>query len=94
MRAITNRIRRLEVRLAPQLDMEAYRLVRILYDRRRRRLEREGVPSDELPEFPTPTGTVNPMTLTLSLDGTHRRRRELREQRAAAAGLGFGSRRS
>ena len=93
MKALTNRIQRLEARLTPQPDMEAYRLAQILYERRRRRMEREGVPTDELPEFPTPTkGAISPMTLTLSLEGTHRRRRELREQRATAVGLGPGSR--
>jgi len=93
MKALTNRIQRLEARLAPQPDMEAYRLAQILYERRRRRMEREGVPSDELPEFPTPpAGAINPMSLTLSLEETHRRRRELREQRAAASGLGPESR--
>ena len=93
MRAITNRIRRLEARRTPQLDMEAYNLARLLYERRRRRMEWEGVPTDELPESPTLTpGAINPMSLTLSLEETHRRRRELREQRAAAVGRGPGSR--
>jgi len=93
MKALTNRIQRLEARLAPQPDMEAYRLAQTLYERRRRRMEREGVPTDELPEFPTLTpGAINPMSLTLSLEETHRRRRELREQRAAASGLGPESR--
>ena len=85
MKAITNRIRRLEVRLAPQPDMEAYRIARTLYERRRRRLEREGVPVEELPPpLPPPTvGAVNPLTLQLSIAETLRRRQEIRAQRQA-----------
>ena len=87
MKAITNRIRRLEVRLAPQPDMEAYRILSTLHERRRRRrrLEREGVPVEELPPpLPPPTvGAVNPLTLQLSIAETLRRRQEIRAQRQA-----------
>ena len=80
MKAITNRIRRLEIRLSPQLDLEGYSLARILYERRRRRREREGVAAEELPpSLEPPTPGFNPMRLTLSLEETHRRRCELRE---------------
>ena len=86
MRAITNRIRRLEVRLAPQPDMEAYRILSLLDERCRQRLEREGVPVEELPPpWALPSaGATNPMMLTLSLEETHRRRLEIREQEQAA----------
>ena len=49
MRAITNRIRRLEERVAPQVDMEDYNVAVILHERQRARLAREGVPVHELP---------------------------------------------
>ena len=52
MRAITNRIRRLETRFAPQVDMQEYRLAVILHERKRARLERGGVPAHELPAAP------------------------------------------
>jgi hypothetical protein len=84
MKAITNRIRKLEIRLSPQLDLEGYSLARILYERRRRRMEREGVAAEELPpEFLAPAPGFNPLKLTLSLAETLQRRRELREEAAA-----------
>ena len=84
MRAITNRIRKLEVRLSPQPDMEAYNIARTLYERRWRRMEREGVPVEELePPLEPPTPGFNPLRLTLSLAETLQRRRELREERQA-----------
>ena len=50
MRAITGRPRRLETRLTRQVNQGSYRI----YERRRRRLEREGVPFAELPPDATP----------------------------------------
>ena len=49
MRAITRRIQRLEGRLSPQPDAEVHRIVNAIYQRRRRRLEAEGVPIEDLP---------------------------------------------
>jgi hypothetical protein len=62
MRAITNRIRRLETRLSPQVDMEEYNVALILHERQRTRLEREGVSLHQLPgllkhRWPAAVGT-------------------------------------
>ena len=84
MRAITNRLRRLEVRLSPHVDMEAYNIAKTLHERRRRRMESEGVPVEELePPYPPPTPGFNALKLTLSLAETLQRRRELREEEDA-----------
>jgi hypothetical protein len=85
MRAITNRIRKLEARLAPTPNMEAYRMLSILHERCRQRLEQEGVPVEELPPpLPPPTvGVGNPLVLQLSIAETLRRCQEIRAERQA-----------
>jgi hypothetical protein len=47
MKAITRRVRRLEQRLLPQANDEWQRLVSIIRERRRRRLEAAGLPFDD-----------------------------------------------
>jgi hypothetical protein len=79
MRAITNRIRRLEFRLAPQVDMEEYNLAVIVHERRRIRLEREGVPANKLPgplEVPPGGGRYLSAGETLALCLAERRARQ------------------
>ena len=49
MRAITNRICRLEAHLAPHEGLESWRLANVLYERRRRRVEAAGEPFDGPP---------------------------------------------
>ena len=49
MRAIKKRLQRLEDRLSPESDPEVHRIVNAIYQRRRRRLEAEGVPIEDLP---------------------------------------------
>ena len=49
MKAIDRRLRRLEERIAPQENEEVVRLVTLLRERRRRRLEAGGEPFDERP---------------------------------------------
>ena len=62
MKAIARRVARLEDRLIPQEDPEARRLVELLRERRRRRLEAEGLPFHERPPLP-PTNDGRPWTL-------------------------------
>ena len=59
---IARRVARLEGRLIPQEDPETKRLVELLRERRRRRLEAEGLPFEEPPLLP-PTSNGRPWTL-------------------------------
>ena len=54
MRSLTRRLRRLEERFAPAADRESERLVNTLLERRRRRLEAEGVRYEEPVYEPVP----------------------------------------
>ena len=56
MRAITNRICRLEAHLAPHEGLESWRLANVLYERRRRRVEAAGEPFDGAPPERRTTG--------------------------------------
>jgi hypothetical protein len=79
MRAITNRIRRLEVRLAPHVDMQEYNLAIILHERHRARLEGEGIRAHELPpppEAPSPGARYLSASETLTLCLAERRSRQ------------------
>jgi hypothetical protein len=49
MKAIDRRLRRLQDRFAPEVREEDFRLVKLLRERRRRRLEASGEPFEELP---------------------------------------------
>ena len=49
MKAIDRRLRRLQDRFAPELTEEDFRLVKLLRERRRRRLEASGVPLEVRP---------------------------------------------
>ena len=79
MRALANRLQRLETRLKARGNSEAYSLARILCERRRRRLEQEGVPADQLPPLPPLSfGDSDPVAFHLSLAETLRQRRQER----------------
>jgi len=55
MRAVVRRLRLLEERFVPQVDLASQRLADLIRDRRRRRLEASGQPFDDLvPESPAP----------------------------------------
>ena len=55
MKALAIRIRRLEARLAPQEDLESWRVANLLYERQRRRALAAGEPFDRsAPEAPVP----------------------------------------
>ena len=86
MRAIARRIQRLEGRFSPQQDIADYQACCILYERRRRRFEREGRPFDEPPPEPH-VGPSLPLTpadiLRLRREG--RLAREAREAALRAA---------
>ena len=75
MRALANRIRRLECSRVVQPNLESHRLAMILYERRRLRWEREGIPAEQWP--PEPMLQAGP---TLSFAQTLQRRKELRTQ--------------
>ena len=76
MRAIASRIKKLEVRLRPQPNLNSYRLACILYERRRRRLEAAGVLFTLEPPVPDTSGARK-----LSACETLQRRREQRRAR-------------
>jgi hypothetical protein len=61
MKAIAKRIQRLEGQMSPRADLAGYQALCIIYERRRRRAEREGVPFDELPPEPH-VGPSRPLT--------------------------------
>lgn len=89
MKAICRRIGRLEARLTPHVNMaaymEEYRIVSILHERRRLRMEREGVPLEKLPP-PLPPPTVPAgyaPDLQRSIEETWRARREYRSVQQA-----------
>jgi hypothetical protein len=77
VRAIVRRVVRLEVRLIPQEDPEAKRLVELLRKRRQRR----GEPDHKLPPLP-PTNNGRPWTLADVLRS--RRTRAVGRQNAPA----------
>lgn len=85
MRAITHRIRKLEARLTPNCTIRpGFHAAIAIYERRRRRFEREGRPFTDLPPDPTPP--IGPVRY-LSAAETIQRRRDLRlKQLAHAAG--------
>ena len=63
MKAIDRRLRRLQERLAPQENEEVGRLVTLLRERRRRRLEASGEPSESGP----PERLTDEQTMHLSV---------------------------
>ena len=66
MRAIANRVRRLEARLAPEVNLTSYRLACILYERRRRRFEFADLPfTDQPPVLDTSGGRQLSVSETL-----------------------------
>ena len=80
MKTIISRLRRFEERAAGP-NFGGPNPAEVLWERRRQRLEREGVPTEELPPpwAASPSdGPFNPLALTLSLAETHRRRQEIR----------------
>jgi len=81
MKAITRRIGRLEARLTPPVDMEAARAAALISERRRLRMEHEGVPFEEPEPLPM-TVRTGATDLELSLDATRLARQRLRCQRA------------
>jgi hypothetical protein len=93
MKTIIRRLRRLEERAAGPY-FSGPNPVEVLWERRRQRLQREGVPVEELPPpLPPPAvGDGNPLTLTLSVAETLRVRQEIRKQQEAARALGMSPR--
>jgi hypothetical protein len=89
MIGIDRRIGRLEARLTPHADVAAYmrdyRIASILHERRRLRMQQEGVPLEKLPP-PLPPPTVPAgyaPDLQLSIAETWRARREYRSVQQA-----------
>jgi hypothetical protein len=70
MKALNRRIHRLEARLAPQEDLESWRVANLLYERQRRRALAAGEPFDRPP--PERRNTAP----RLSIAETLRRRRQ------------------
>jgi hypothetical protein len=56
VKALANRIRRIEERLAPAVGSDVCRAATILYERRRRRALAAGELFDQLPPVPPPRG--------------------------------------
>jgi hypothetical protein len=78
MKAMIRRLRLLEERLVPQVDLASQRLADLLRDRRRRRLEASGQPFEDLaPE----TMSTAPGSMRLSVAETLRMCRQRRPER-------------
>ena len=71
MKALAARIHRLEARLAPQEDLESWRVANLLYERQRRRALAPGELFDRPPPEPPARGVR-----VLSVAETLRRRRQ------------------
>jgi hypothetical protein len=75
MKALNRRIHRLEERLAPEADLESWRLANVLYERRRQRVEAAGERFDDPPPARPTAGS------RLSIAETLRRRRQQAHER-------------
>jgi hypothetical protein len=85
MKVMFRRLRRLEERVAPKLDVATQRVAELIRERRRRRLEAAGQPYEELPWHTV----AFPPGRRLSIAETIRIGRQLAQQRSlgtAAAG--------
>jgi hypothetical protein len=82
MKAIVRRLARIEVRLAPTIDLASYRLADLLRERRRRRLEASGQPFESRSPVSVSSGRVLSVAETLRLcrQERSRRQRAAREQ--------------
>jgi hypothetical protein len=90
MKAMIRRLRLLEERCLPQVDLASHRLADLLRERRRRRLEASGEPFDELdwasPGLPPGTRLSASETLRLARPLIRKRNRE-REERGRQAAI-------
>jgi hypothetical protein len=78
--AILRRLARIEVRLAPTIDLGSYRLADLIRERRRRRLEASGEPFENRPLVSVASGRVLSVAQTLRLRRQERWQRAAREQ--------------
>jgi len=77
VKAIGYRIKLLEVRLMPEAQTGEPGLAEILWERRRSRLKREGVPAEQWPPRPAPGGgPLNPLAVAHTLAEAARQRRQ------------------